>query len=441
MRFVKRRSMSLNIAEHIGRMVNIGGKTKTPKRVAIVLVVCLLLAVLVHWAAYKHDDRVYGMMIDAGSTGSRIHTFVFRKDGEGNLILDGEDFFKTSPGLSAFKDSPAEAGLSLRPLIERAQKVIPTYKQSKSPIFLRATAGLRLIGHQEAEAILSEVRSNLRSSPFRFDSDEWVSVLDGDDEGIYSWITVNYLLGRNAANTVGTLEMGGGSAQVAFATKFSPSNDQCAVNTSLIQYKGENLALYVVSHLSYGLRMAREKILRGFQAKGATQENPCFNTGPFEITHDPGFRGTGRGNFEECVKLLNPILDQAPNSCGCDVCTYAGRPQPPPPHEFVAFAFYFERTIAVGLESPITLASLGRKGQEICALNKAEVERRFKTVPNGEAKDLCLDIAFMYGHLQRGHGLTQNEQSSIMVVDKIKGVELGWSLGAMFAEMSKLRDS
>jgi len=52
-----------------------------------------------------------------------------------------------------------------------------------TPIALRATAGLRLLGAKEAEAILAEVRAFLKATPFRL-PDDGVTILDGTDEGV-----------------------------------------------------------------------------------------------------------------------------------------------------------------------------------------------------------------------------------------------------------------
>lgn len=50
--------------------------------------------------------------------------------------------------------------------------------------------------------------------------------MEGTDEGIFSWFTVNFLLERfnthNPGNTVAALDLGGGSTQVTF----SPNPEQ-----------------------------------------------------------------------------------------------------------------------------------------------------------------------------------------------------------------------
>lgn len=65
---------------------------------------------------------------------------------------------------------------------------------ANTPLVLKATAGLRLLLPIEAENLLNEVRDVFLRSGFLV-KDDAVEILDGIDEGIYSWFTVNFLLG------------------------------------------------------------------------------------------------------------------------------------------------------------------------------------------------------------------------------------------------------
>lgn len=57
--------------------------------------------------------------------------------------------------------------------------------------------------------------------------------MEGTDEGIFSWFTVNFLLERfnshNSGNTVAALDLGGGSTQVTF----SPDATQVQIYTRI----------------------------------------------------------------------------------------------------------------------------------------------------------------------------------------------------------------
>lgn len=391
---------------------------------------------------------VYGLMIDAGSTGSRIHTYTFSKDASGKLDVQHEDFHAIKPGLSHYKGDPEAAADSLLPLLQRAKDVVPASMRARTPVVLRATAGLRMTGLEAAKEILSQVRATLRGSGFRFDEDSWAGILGGNEEGIYSWITVNYLLDRAADNTVGTLEMGGGSSQIAYVAReegVKAGAGNCTPSNEEVEYKGRQLKLYTTSHLDFGLQKARALILKQFEEKALLADNPCMNSGKavmVEMPFDESGRHvslTGSGDYEKCKKVVDEVLTQpAMGTCACEVCTYHGAAQPHAIAEYIAIAFYRERTIAVGLGDSVTLRDIVAKGVEVCRLGVEEVMGKYPDIPNGVATDLCLDLAYIAVHLEKGHGIREGGGTKLMVLDKIRGFELGWCLGAMQQTMDKL---
>lgn len=388
------------------------------------------------------SEMKYGLMIDAGSTGSRIHTFSFREAANGKLKLINEDFYAVKPGLSSYVENPLNGAKSLEPLLQRAREIIPESKRDDTPVFLRATAGLRAVGTHKAELILDEVRTYLSKSGFRFDGRTSAKVLDGSDEGVYTWITINYLMGRSHYNTVGTLEMGGGSSQAAFVSRES---GKCAPETLQQDYLGYPVTLYAKSDLGFGLQKGRSNALKYFESKNLLQSNPCFNSGsslsinvPFE---ERAVSVSGNGNFAQCRRIVEAAVIQPRTNvtCACEVCGYDGNLRPKPISEYVAIAFYVERTVGIGLPSPIRVEDIRKKGEQICSMNTDEVKQQFPEVTNGNAVDLCLDLAFIIEHLEHGHGITEQAGTLLHVKNKIGDFELGWSLGAMFYELSKMR--
>jgi guanosine-diphosphatase len=65
----------------------------------------------------------YAIMIDAGSTGSRLHLYTFSHcdpDPAALPKLEHEDFLTTKPGLSSYAGRPTEAAESLRGMMQQA---------------------------------------------------------------------------------------------------------------------------------------------------------------------------------------------------------------------------------------------------------------------------------------------------------------------------------
>lgn len=165
-------------------------------------------------------EEVYAVVFDAGSTGSRVHVLKFEKTSSGLKLLK-DTFQSLKPGLgdSGWKDEPERAAASLQPLLEEAIQAVPEEQQARTPVELRATAGLRLLGETQSKRILEAVTKVLENSPFML-VPNGVSVMDGIDEGAFAWLTLNYLLGKTgkpATELVGAIDLGGGSVQQAFA--------------------------------------------------------------------------------------------------------------------------------------------------------------------------------------------------------------------------------
>jgi Golgi nucleoside diphosphatase len=79
------------------------------------------------------------------------------------------------------------------PLLSNAKEYVPQDLQSQSPILLKATAGLRMLGESEANALLQESRLLLGKSGFKFEASTGVEIMDGLSEAMFAWVTINYL--------------------------------------------------------------------------------------------------------------------------------------------------------------------------------------------------------------------------------------------------------
>ena len=66
---------------------------------------------------------------------------------------------------------------------------MPAAEFPRTPTFLMATAGLRLVGEEAKNAILKSVCAELDTWGVLFKC-EWATLLDGHDEGLYGWVTV-----------------------------------------------------------------------------------------------------------------------------------------------------------------------------------------------------------------------------------------------------------
>lgn len=297
------------------------------------------------------DSDRYGIVVDAGSSGSRIHIYKWQdpntipiNDKQAHSvpkIYQSSDWvYKVSPGLSSFEDHPKKAfSKHIKPLLKFAESVIPKNQIKNTPIFVQATAGMRLLKPKKQLEILNNVCSGIQKSTdfLLTDCASQIQVIDGETEGIYGWLSLNYLSGyfndydstQSRHFTYGFMDMGGASAQIAF----EPSDkneitkhreDIAKINLKSINGDTQEWNVFVSTWLGFGANQARQRYLA--QLVNALPENtnsyddddfktrtvydPCIPKGykyKFEFK-DTDFTAVGKGDFEQCRKSIYPLL-------------------------------------------------------------------------------------------------------------------------------------
>lgn len=129
----------------------------------------------------------YALIINAGSTGSRIHVYKFNYCKSAPKLED-EVFAHIEPGISAYVNDPKKAARSLDVLLKVALKNVPKELHDCTPVAVKATAGLRLLGAEKSERLLEAVRNHLEKKyPFPIEKDG-VVIMDGKYEGIMIYL-------------------------------------------------------------------------------------------------------------------------------------------------------------------------------------------------------------------------------------------------------------
>jgi guanosine-diphosphatase len=429
----------------------------------------------------------YVMMIDAGSTGSRIHVYKFNNCGT-SPELENEVFKQTvkiegqSSGLSAYPDDPEGAAKSLDILMDEAMKTVPDKLRGCSPVAVKATAGLRLLGEEKSKKILAAVRNRLETKyPFPVVSEEedGVAIMDGSDEGVYAWITTNYLLGKiggpDHSETAAVFDLGGGSTQIVFEPTFKalasgglPEKLAEGDHKYELSFGGRKFTLYQHSHLGYGLMSARDAMFAALVNDVYEQEketgsswrnraivNPCFSTGlsktvevklgdkhPLGKNVEFNMTGPSTAAPAQCRSLAERILKKDA-ACKLAPCSFNGVHQPSIAKTFakedVYFLSYFaDRTQPLGMPESFTLREMHGLANRVCA--GADEWDVFGSVP-GALDELsgrpehCLDLNFMLALVHTGYEMPMDRE--VRIAKKIKDNELGWCLGARYARKTQ----
>lgn len=483
---------------------HIFGTDSGPSRYAIVLALAMVLFLgymfLISDSTWNHSKTKrfisqdfyehginshyhYGIVIDCGSSGSRVFIYYWpphngnpddllqikqMKDSRGNPAR-----MKIKPGISSLVDHPSQASSYLEPLLDFAAQQIPSDKHMETPLYILATAGMRMLSLADQESILDDLRVDIPLKyNFHFISSH-VEVITGKQEGIYSWIAVNFELGRfdhshestgsTALNssvsevprksTVGSLDMGGGSAQIAFEVGKSvwvPSDLSAQVNLGCDSHQTiHNYNLYVATFLGFGGNTARDRYTELCITHNGTLEidmptkaflDPCL---PSDCTEQRTFKGKeytflGTGLYTECQKVILPLLNLS-KPCSRQPCSFNGVYQPKIDYtkdEFYGFSeYWYSMNDVLRIGGQYRAAHMKQTVEEFCKTRWSVLESRHAKglYPFADAHRLkfqCFKAAWMTTVLHQGYKFPQN-YTKLRSAFYIAGKEVQWTLGAI----------
>ena len=137
-------------------------------------------------------EHNFAVVIDAGSSGSRVLIYHWPKhDGDPSHLLKIDQLFekgaplvkKVEPGLSSFADSPQEAYVYLKPLLDFAKYHIPVGKEEATLLYVLATAGMRLIPLNDQQLIMSHIQLMIKAEYNFYLPESSIEVISGKLEG------------------------------------------------------------------------------------------------------------------------------------------------------------------------------------------------------------------------------------------------------------------
>ena len=92
--------------------------------------------------------------------------------------------FHITKGISSYVDKPSEASTYIEPLLDFAAFHIPQHKHRETPLYILATAGMRMLSKVDQDAILDDLRVDVSLKySFQFASSH-VEVITGKQEGM-----------------------------------------------------------------------------------------------------------------------------------------------------------------------------------------------------------------------------------------------------------------
>jgi len=267
------------------------------------------------------DHLKYAIIIDAGSSGTRIQIYSWIdtnflkekiKNTEKNEYLkyitddglpvigqgsssDNFDYqLKIEGGISSYENKVKDIDEHIKYIMDYAESVIPKNKYEETEVYLFATAGMRLLSLEKQEEILNEIYGYMKDN-YKFkikDKETNIRVITGEEEGLFGWISTNYLEHgfsvdeeTNERETYNFVDMGGASTQIAFeldrkvkingqsvnALENAKANKSdkniIALNINNLYGDTLNFNIFVITFLQYGVNETRRRYLEAFLDK------------------------------------------------------------------------------------------------------------------------------------------------------------------------------
>ncbi|KAJ3680995.1 hypothetical protein LUZ60_015484 [Juncus effusus] len=309
------------------------------------------------------------------------------------------------------------------------------------------TDELLLVGEEQLNKILREIRYVFSKSPLLYKSD-WIKVLDGAEQGVYLWATVNYLLENlrgDYSDTVSVLDQERTTVETTYAISKEAAKEaerEVTEKNYITSYyfNGTEYDLYSHGYLGYGAYAARGEIL-----KDTNDSYTYCVINDYNVQYDYygvvyNVRAAPSGpNYEKCKANVLKALNL---NVTCDVknCTFNGvwngGGGAGVKNLYLTGGFYqtgADLDIVNHTHSAMRLIEYRKVAEEACT--PKSLEEASKLYPNVYSQDLpylCMDFVYLYILLVDGFAIEPTK-----LVTAVKEVrygdsyqEVSWPLGA-----------
>uniref|UniRef100_A0A8C9FAF0 Ectonucleoside triphosphate diphosphohydrolase 3 n=1 Tax=Pavo cristatus TaxID=9049 RepID=A0A8C9FAF0_PAVCR len=408
--------------------------------------------------------------LDAGSSRTTVYVYEWPAEKENDTGIVSQTFKcdVKGPGISSYEHNTGALAKPLDECLNKVKERIPVHLHKSTSIYLGATAGMRLLRLQNetaANEVLASIQNYFRAQPFRF---RGAHIITGPEEGVYGWITANYLMGnflevcgKNACfsltwvhpyrkETMGALDLGGASTQISFIPEDFEENFNYTMQVKLYGY---DYNVYTHSFQCYGRDEAEKRLLALlFQRSSYLVDNPCYPRNyetALTVKYFCGslctqslrpancypnqsviFHGTGEpGLCQEMVSLLF-------NFTTCrnqEDCPFNGIHQPKVKGNFVAFSGFYYTINALNLSGHFSLADFNSSMWFFCSQSWAQLQLMLPKSEEIYARSYCFSANFIYYLLVHGYNFDAGNWPQIHFQKEVGNSSIAWSLGYMLS--------
>ncbi|CAK7301248.1 Ectonucleoside triphosphate diphosphohydrolase 1 [Vulpes lagopus] len=330
------------------------------------------------------ENVKYGIVLDAGSSHTSLYIYKWpaEKENDTGVVNQIEECKLKGPGISRYAHKLSEIDIYLTECMVRASQVIPKSQHEETPVYLGATAGMRLLRIEDAQLadrVLAAVTKSLSNYHFDF---QGARIITGQEEGAYGWITINYLLGKFTQGTDGILR------------------DPCF-------HPGYETVMNVSDLYS----------------------SPC--TRRFAMIHPfSQFQIQGTGNYQQCQRSILELFNTS--YCPYSQCSFNGIFLPPLHGDFGAFSayYYVMDFLNLTLEETTSQEKVIDTMGKFCSQPWEELKTYFGDVKEKYLSEYCFSGTYILSLLSSYH-FTADSWKNIHFMGKIQSSSVGWTLGYM----------
>ncbi|KAK7401215.1 hypothetical protein VNO78_12538 [Psophocarpus tetragonolobus] len=401
----------------------------------------LSTALQIHASPKFSDARPasFAVALRAGPDALRLSVFHFLGPNALGLLAASHSA-AASPGFRAARPALRAA---LANLLLGAKARVPRRHWPATAVRLAAAEELQGLGVLEAEKVLECCREALRESGFLF-KDEWARVVSGEEQGISSWVALNYALGnlgREPKETTGIVELGGASLQVTSARL----NADLAHSLRTIRLSGVTYNLNTWSwpqlgqdvlwkSLEEGLKYKELKLSSESSKRNVT--NPCIPRGyeyP-QISNASYVKHTifqPAGNFSACRSEVLSSLKRTEDACQHPPCKIASSF-----YELlgdqVSESFLYTSEI-LRMTPKTSLLELEAAGQHYCEDHWDVLKDQHNEIDYLDLLKYCFSSAYMLALLHDVLGIAM-EEKRVGFGNQKTNSHIDWTLGSFIIE-------
>ncbi|XP_024362754.1 probable apyrase 6 [Physcomitrium patens] len=435
--------------------LNVPNRSPCQRNLWVTLLLCLSSLLCLSWfllrrgqyetqSSHNEHHKGFGVVVGISSREAKIDVFEYAvTETLAVEVLGSKSSFVASSN-NGFNSSSYDASALVFDHLEYARRYIPQGERSRTRVYILGSGGLEGPSGwiRKLPKLLEECRKIIHGSDFQF-RDDWATVIDGRDEGVYEWVAANYahgMLQNDPSDTIGVLTLGDQSAQVTFVSNVVP------LPTDLYKIELQGTTHYLYSHgfAKLGLEAASEDLLNLMQSRNVSGDvgDTCTPRGYVIPKHNrteasvaaerTGTEGTTEGIATE-IKVRPVLATGNFTACRAESLRLLQMGQgitlvPEFRGNFIATRKFYQTSKYFSLPATATIADLVSAGEKYC---NQEWGVGVSKDPYPEYKAVqkpCFSAAYIVAFLHDSLGLPLSD-NKVMFTDAVNSVPVQFGLG------------